>query len=158
MKKFFPCKFNLEYGVPLLSLSYSCMFQVEICSQELEICKSVCMFIVLAIALWRLINFQLFCSDDCRSWPREEKINNHGCEVSTHTFLTMIIEESVCFMSCEPIFFAIILNVVHTEYIISLKEFKSWVTRISFALLPGWQNYLLSNILRFALKICFWNI
>jgi hypothetical protein len=31
-------------------------------------------------------------------------------EVSTHTFLTMIIEESVCFMSCEPIFvFAIIL-------------------------------------------------
>ena len=30
-------------------------------------------------------------------------------EVSTHTFLTMIIEESVCFMSCEPFFFAIIL-------------------------------------------------
>jgi hypothetical protein len=43
--------------------------------------------------LWRLINFRLFCSDDsrswpreekfwsddCRSWPREEKINNHGC-------------------------------------------------------------------------------
>ena len=55
------------------------MFQVEICSQQLEICKSVCMFIVLAIALWRLINFQLFCSDDCRSWPHEEKINNHGC-------------------------------------------------------------------------------
>jgi hypothetical protein len=53
------------------------MFQVEICSQQLEICKSVCMFIVLAIALWRLINFRLFCSDDCRSWPREEKIN-HG--------------------------------------------------------------------------------
>ena len=23
--------------------------------------------------------FWLFCSDDCRSWPREEKINNHGC-------------------------------------------------------------------------------
>ena len=34
-------------AVPLLS--YSCMFQVEICSQQLEICKSVCMFIVLAI-------------------------------------------------------------------------------------------------------------
>jgi hypothetical protein len=29
--------------------------------------------------LWRLINFRLFCSDDCRSWPRDEKINNHGC-------------------------------------------------------------------------------
>jgi hypothetical protein len=25
--------------------------------------------------LWRLINFQLFCSDDCRSWPRDEKIH-----------------------------------------------------------------------------------
>jgi hypothetical protein len=58
-------------------------------------------------------------------------------EVSTHTFLTMIIEESVCFMSCEPIFREIILNVVHTEYIISPKEFKSWVTQISFALLSG---------------------
>jgi hypothetical protein len=58
-------------------------------------------------------------------------------EVSTHTFLTMIIEESVCFMSCEPIFLEIILNVVHTEYIISQKEFKSWVARISFALLSG---------------------
>ena len=21
----------------------------------------------------------MFCSDDCRSWPREKKINNHGC-------------------------------------------------------------------------------
>jgi hypothetical protein len=28
--------------------------------------------------LWRLINFRLFCSDDCRSWPRDEKINNYG--------------------------------------------------------------------------------
>jgi hypothetical protein len=57
--------------------------------------------------------------------------------------------------------------VVHTEYnyyyffinwtIISPKEFKSWEdTRISFTLLPRWQNYPLSNILRFALKICFW--
>jgi hypothetical protein len=45
----------------------------------------------------------------CRSWPREEKLNNHGCFVSTHTFLTMIIEGSVCCMSCEPILFAIIL-------------------------------------------------
>jgi hypothetical protein len=32
-------------------LSYSCMFQVEICSQQLEICKSVCMFFVLAIVV-----------------------------------------------------------------------------------------------------------
>ena len=38
-------------------------------------------------------------------------------------------------MSCEPIFFCNYSYVVHTEYIISPKEFKSWVTRISFALL-----------------------
>jgi hypothetical protein len=28
-------------------------------------------------------------------------------EVSTQTFLTMIIEESVCFMSCEPFYFCV---------------------------------------------------
>ena len=38
-------------------------------------------------------------------------------EVSTHTFLTMIIEESVCFMSYEPICFCYYSYVVHTEYI-----------------------------------------
>jgi hypothetical protein len=37
------------------------------------------------------------------SWRKV--INNHGCFVSTHTFVTMIIEESVRFMLCEPIFF-----------------------------------------------------
>ena len=70
-------------------------------------------------------------------------------EVSTHTFLTMIIEESVCFMSCEPFFCVqLFLCGTHRIYIyifsstehcawakISPKEFKSWVTRISFALL-----------------------
>ena len=110
--------------------------------------------------LWRLIKFRLFCSDDCRSWPREEKINNHGCFVSTHTFLTMIIEESVCFMSCEPIFFCNYSDVVHTEYIyiffssieqcasviISPKEFKSWVTCTSFALLYGENRIICCQI------------
>jgi hypothetical protein len=38
-------------------------------------------------------------------------------EVSTHTFLTMIIEESVCLMSCEPIFFFAIILMWYTEYI-----------------------------------------
>ena len=38
-------------------------------------------------------------------------------EVSTHTFLTMIIEESVCFMSCEPIFFG------------NYSKFLMWYTR-----------------------------
>jgi hypothetical protein len=41
-----------------------------------------------------------------------------NAEVSTHTFLTMIIEESVCFMSCEPFFFGCNYSyVVPTEYI-----------------------------------------
>jgi hypothetical protein len=39
-------------------------------------------------------------------------------EVSTHTFLTMIIEESVCFVSCEPIFFVqLFLCGTHRIYI-----------------------------------------
>jgi hypothetical protein len=41
--------------------------------------------------------------------------------------------------------------------IISPKEFKSWVTRIHLHYCTGKQNYLLSNILRFAFKICFWS-
>jgi hypothetical protein len=36
-------------------------------------------------------------------------------EVSTHTFLTMIIEESVCFMSCEPFFFVVQLSLCGTH-------------------------------------------
>jgi hypothetical protein len=81
-----------------------------------------------------------------------QDFNSFG-EIIAHTqclFLTMIFEESVCFMSCEPIFFCNYSYVVHTEYIyiyffsstehctwaiISPKELKSCVTRISFALL-----------------------
>ena len=88
-------------------------------------------------------------------------------EVSTHTFLTMIIEESVCcFKSCEPLLFWCNYSyVVHAEYIltsteqctwaiISPKEFKSWVTRISFALLYGKKE--LSAVKYFA--ICSYNL
>ena len=89
-------------------------------------------------------------------------------EVSTHTFLTMIIEESVCFMSCEPIFFCNYSYVVHTEYIFYFfpsTKHCAWAIILSTNLwsrahhlhyCTGKQNYLLSNILRFALKICFW--
>ena len=57
-------------------------------------------------------------------------------EVSTHTFLTMIIEESVCFMSCEPILFCNYSCVVHMEYIfISIFIFHSrirnWTVNMS---------------------------
>ena len=89
-------------------------------------------------------------------------------EVSTHTFLTMIIEEYVCFMSCEPIFFCN-YSYSYTEYIYiySSTEHCTWaiISPPSSNLLSrayhlhyctGKQNDLLSNILRFALKICFW--
>ena len=49
-------------------------------------------------------------------------------QVSMHTFLTMIIEESVCFMSCEPMFFYN-YYVVHTEYTFSF--FINWTLRMS---------------------------
>ena len=131
------------------------MFQIEICSQQLEICKSVCMFIALAMLLvWRLINFRLFCSDDCRSWPREEKINNHGwwgkhahipdndywgiClfhVVWTNFFLQLFL----CGTHWIYIFFS---SPEHCAWvIISQKEFKSCVGHISFALLY-WKTEL----------------
>ena len=52
-------------------------------------------------------------------------------EVSTHTFLTMIIEESVCFMSCEPIFsLQLFLCGTHGIYIYIL-FFINWTLRMS---------------------------
>jgi hypothetical protein len=53
-------------------------------------------------------------------------------EVSTNTFLTMIIEESVCFMSCEPIFLcAIILMWYMYTWNIFLIFFINWTLRMS---------------------------
>ena len=48
-RNFFP-QYSI-WNTPVPLLSYSCMFQVKICSQQLEICKSMCMFIVLAIVV-----------------------------------------------------------------------------------------------------------
>ena len=100
-------------AVPLLS--YSCMFQVEICSQQLEICKSVCMFIVLAIIV------ETDWSDDCRSWPREEKINNHGCW-GKHAHIPDNDYRGIClfhvvwtnFCVCN---YSYVVHTHHTEYI-----------------------------------------
>ena len=115
MKKIFLWIFNLEYGSTFTKLfmhvSSRNMFPTI---RNLQIRVHVYRPSPL---LWRLINFRLFCSDDCRSWPRVEKINNHECWVSTHTFLTMIIEESVCFMSCKPFFFGAIIFMWYTRNI-----------------------------------------
>ena len=51
-------------------------------------------------------------------------------DVSTHTFLTMIIEESVCFMSYEPICFAIIV-MWYTRNIYIYIYFINWTVRMS---------------------------
>jgi hypothetical protein len=100
-------------------------------------------------------------------------------EVSTHTFIPdNDIEESVllhvwwtfCFLcvcvqlflcGTHGIYFLLASDILFSSTeqcawaIISPKEFKTWVTCVSFALFTGKQNYLLLNILRFALKICF---
>ena len=95
-------------------------------------------------------------------------------EVSTHTFLTMIIEESVCFMSCEPFFLVqLFLCGTYGIYFYLHPTFFSSIEQCTWAIISrkssnlgscpyhlhyctGKQNYLLSNILWFTLKICFW--
>jgi hypothetical protein len=56
-------------------------------------------------------------------------------EVSTHTFLTLIIEESVCFMSCEPFFLLVQLFLcgTHGMYFLlaSVIFFINWIVRMS---------------------------
>jgi hypothetical protein len=86
-----------------------------------------------------------FWSDECRSWPREEKINNHGCwgkhahipdndycgicllhVVWTNFFLQLFLSGT------HGIFFNFFSSTEHCAWaIISPKEFKSWVTRIT---------------------------
>ena len=62
------------------------------------------------------------------SW-RKDKQTIMDAEVSTHTFLTMIIEESVCFMSCEPIFLFAIILMWYTRNIFFF--FINWTLRMS---------------------------
>ena len=51
-------------------------------------------------------------------------------EVSTHTFLTMIIEEYVCFMLCEPIFLCAIILMWYTQNLFVF-YFINWTLRMS---------------------------
>ena len=99
-------------------------------------------------------------SDDCRSWPRAEKINNHGCW-GKHAHIPDNDYWGICLFHVmwTNLFFCNYSYVVHTEYIffslrmriISPKEFKSCVTRKSFPLLY-WKTEL-SAVKYFA--ICF---
>jgi hypothetical protein len=64
------------------------------------------------------IFFRLFWSDDCRSWPRDEMINNHGCW-GKHA----LIPDNDCWgFSLFHVVLTILFGcnysyVVHTEYI-----------------------------------------
>ena len=51
-------------------------------------------------------------------------------EVSTQPFLTMIIEEYVCFMSCEPFFLQLILCCTHGICIYIYIVFINWTLRM----------------------------
>ena len=121
------------------------MFQVEICSQQLEICKSVCMFIVLAIVVETdCLSVVLF-----RSWPCDEKINNYGCW-GKHAHIPDNDYWGIClFRVVWTIFLGAIILMWYTRNIFLLAFdifFINWtvcmsdnlperVARISFALL-----------------------
>ena len=132
--------------------------------------------------LWRLINFRLFCSDDCRSWPREEKfwcddcrswpheekINNHGgwgkqAHIPDNDYWGICL-----FHVVWTNFFLFVIILMWYSRNIFLFFFINWTLRMSDNLpervqilgyahySTGKQNDLLSNILWFALKICLW--
>ena len=161
MKKIFPRKFNLDYGGTFTKLfMHVSRRNMSPTTRNLQIHVHAYRP---SLLLWRLINFRLLCSDDCRSWPREEKfwfddcrswpreekINNHGCW-GKHAHIPDNDYWEIClFHVVWTNFLGNYSYVVHTEYIyfffhqlnicawaiISPKEFKAWVTRISFALL-----------------------
>ena len=159
------------------------MFQVEICSQQLEICKTVCMFIVLAIivendslsvVLFRCLpiitSWRKVWTDDCRSWPREGKINNHGCwgkyahipdndywGISVACRMNHFFGVQLFLCGTHGIYFYLHPTFFSTEQCASPRK-SSNLGSCAYYLhyCTGKQNYLLWNILRFALKICFW--
>jgi hypothetical protein len=60
----------------------------------------------------------LFCSDDCRSWPRDEKINNHWCW-GNHAHIPDNDYWGICLFHVvwTILFWCNYFYVVHTEYI-----------------------------------------
>jgi hypothetical protein len=166
VKKIFPWKFNLEYGGTFTKLcmhvSSRNMFPT---TRNLQIRVHVYRprhycgdWLTFGCCVPRIADHNLvkkFWSDDCRSWPREEKINNHGCW-GKHAHIPDNDYWGIClFHVVWTNFFCSYSYVVHTEYIyiffsstehcawaiISPKEFKSCLTRISFALLY-WKTEL----------------
>jgi hypothetical protein len=107
------------------------------------------------------------CKKKFGSHDMKQRFLNNHCQECVRAYLS--IQDCLSFL-CEPNFFMqlfisgingiYIYNLSSTENcawaIITPKEFKSRVTCISFALLYWKTELSASNILRFALKICFW--
>ena len=154
VKKLFPWKFNLEYGGTLTKLfmhvpSWNMFPTIKNLQIRLHVYRP-------RHCCGDLINFQLFSSDDCRSWPHDEKINTHGCW-GKHAHIPDNDYWGICLFHVVWTIFSLvqlflcgthgIYFYLHPTYfssteqcawaIISQKEFKSWVTCISFALLYG---------------------
>jgi hypothetical protein len=76
----------------------------------------------------------LFCSDDCRSWPRDEKINNHGCW-GKHTHIPDNDYWGIClFHVMWTIFWGAIILMWYTRNIFLLASnifFINWTVRMS---------------------------
>jgi hypothetical protein len=122
------------------------MFQVDICSQQLEICKSVCMIIVLVIALWRLINFRLFCSDDCRP-------NKIGSYDMKQTYSSIIIVSNVCVLTSESMIVYLFFTRLWSA-IIGTKQPKVSMNQFCWAIILMWCT---RNIFLLASDILFIN-
>ena len=73
----------------------------------------------------------MFWSDDCRSWPRQEKINNHGCW-GKHAHIPDNDYWGICLVSCRvnQFIFCNYSYVVLTEYIY-IYFFINWTLRMS---------------------------
>ena len=113
VKNFFPWKFNLEYGITFTKLF------MHVSSQNmLPTTKNLQIRVPSSPLLWRLIYIRLFCSDDCRSWPREEMINNHGCW-GKHAHIPDNDYWGICLFHVvwTNFFFCNYSYVVHTKYI-----------------------------------------
>ena len=170
MKKISPENSIWNTAVPLLS--YSCMFQVEICSQQLEICKSVCIIIVLTIVLetdylsvvlFRWLPIMTSWRKDKQSWMLRQ--------ARTHSRLWLFRNLSVSCRVNQFCFAIILMWYTRNIYIFffinssvrmsdNLPEMSSNLGSRAYHLhyCPRRQNYLLSNIMQLILVKIKWHI
>ena len=99
----------------------------------------------------------MFCSDDCRSWPHDEKLNNHGCW-GKHAHIPDNDYWGICFMSCEPFCFGAIILMWYTRNIFLLASdifFINWTVRMSDNLPERVQ--ILGHVYIICITVCIQN-